>query len=102
MPCHVCAMGAGPASIRLIEQQAGAKVTDMNAGCCGMAGTFGMQRKNYELSERIGKELVAAIGASKARCVLTECSACRMQIEHLTQKEAKHPVKILAEAYGLL
>ena len=45
--------------------------------------------------------MVTAIGAATANYVMTECSACKMQIEHLTDKIVKHPIKVLAHAYGL-
>jgi len=60
-----------------------------------------MQAKNRGLSDQIGSQLAAALGATKTKYALTECSACKMQIEHLTDKVIKHPIKVLAEAYGL-
>jgi anaerobic glycerol-3-phosphate dehydrogenase C subunit len=102
MPCHLCALGAECISINLLNKLCGAAVTDINAGCCGLAGTFGMQAKNRELSDQIGSQLAAALGAAKTKYAITECSACKMQIEHLTDKIVKHPIKILAQAYGLV
>ena len=101
MPCHLCALGVEGASIRLLNKLCSTAVTDINAGCCGLAGTFGMQAKNRELSNQISTQMVAALGATKTKYALTECSACKMQIEHLTDKIVRHPIKILAEAYGL-
>ena len=75
-------------------------MTDLNAGCCGLAGTFGMQKKNYELSEQIAKSLKDVLDNTSAQSVLTECAACGMQIEHISGKRAVHPIKILAKAYG--
>ncbi len=49
LPCHLCAVGDETASIRLLQELCGVKVVDLKAGCCGLAGTFGMQKKNYEL-----------------------------------------------------
>jgi Fe-S oxidoreductase len=77
-------------------------VADLKAGCCGLAGTFGMQKKNYELSEQIAKSLKDALDKSTAKCVLTECAACAMQIEHISDKTTLHPIKVLAQAYGLI
>jgi len=98
-PCHLLAMGAGGASVKLLEKLCGLKVADINAGCCGLAGTFGMQKKNYELSSQIAARLKEALDKSPAKYVLTECAACKMQIEHISGKTAVHPIKILAEAY---
>ena len=100
-PCHLLAMGAGRASAELLEKLCGIKVTDINAGCCGLAGTFGMQKKNYELSSQIAESLKKALEQSPVKNVLTECAACKMQIEHISGKTAVHPVKIVAESYGL-
>ncbi|MHC5059677.1 MAG: anaerobic glycerol-3-phosphate dehydrogenase subunit C [Planctomycetota bacterium] len=99
-PCHVFALGQRGASIELLREICGVSVTDINAGCCGLAGTFGMQKKNYDLSVRIAKNMVEALNAVDTKFVMTECAACRMQIEELTDKIVIHPIKVLAKAYG--
>ena len=96
LPCHLCAIGNETASIRLLQELCGAKVTDIKAGCCGIAGTFGMQKKNYDLSSRIATRLKETLEKSPAGKVLTECAACKMQIEHLSGRVVSHPIKILA------
>jgi anaerobic glycerol-3-phosphate dehydrogenase C subunit len=101
-PCHLIALGSKPASIEVLKQLAGIDVKELDGGCCGIAGTFGMQTKNYDLSMRIGKNLAEKIENSGADTVLTECSTCRMQIEQMTGKKVIHPIKILARAFGLL
>ena len=100
LPCHLCAVGDETASIKLLQGLCGTKVTDLKAGCCGIAGTFGMQKKNYELSSQIAEGLKKALEQSSVKNVLTECSTCKMQIEHISNKTARHPIKILAEAYS--
>ena len=99
-PCHLFATGAYGASIELLQKLCNIPVADLNAGCCGLAGTFGMQKKNYELSEQISQSLKSAIDNTSAQFVLTECAACGMQIEHISGKRAIHPIKVLAKAYG--
>ncbi|MBW8002006.1 MAG: FAD-binding protein [Planctomycetes bacterium] len=99
-PCHLFAAGGGRASIELLDKLCGIKVFDLKAGCCGMAGTFGMLEKNYELSEKMAERLKGALKEVPAKCVLTECGACKMQIEHISDKQVMHPVKVLARAYG--
>jgi FAD/FMN-containing dehydrogenase/Fe-S oxidoreductase len=101
LPCHLCAVGNGTASIKLLQELFGVNVTDLKAGCCGLAGTFGMQKKNYELSSQIAKGLKEALEKSPTKNVLTECSACKMQIEHISDCMVRHPIKILAGSYGL-
>jgi len=101
MPCHLQVVNDGTASIRLLHDLCGVKVTDLKAGCCGLSGTFGMQKKNYELSSQIAAGLKNALEQSLIQTVLTECAACKMQIEHISDKIAIHPLKILAESYAL-
>jgi Fe-S oxidoreductase len=99
LPCHLCAVGDGTASIKLLQQLCGINVSDLKAGCCGLAGTFGMQKKNYELSSKIAAGLKEALDKTPTKYVLTECAACKMQIEHISDKIVRHPIKVIAEAY---
>lgn len=98
-PCHLYALGAGRASMELLKGLGPVRIVELDAGCCGLAGTFGMQTKNYELSGKIAAKLKQALTEHPASYVLTECSACKMQIEHLTGATVIHPIKVLAEAY---
>jgi len=100
LPCHLAAVGDRRASIELLEKLCGVEVIDLNAGCCGLAGTFGMQKKNYQLSSQIAAGLKDALEKSPTNNVLTECSACKMQIEHLSDCAVRHPVKVLSQAYS--
>ena len=97
LPCHLCAVGDETASIQLLQELCGVKVTDLKAGCCGLSGTFGMQSKNYELSSQIASSLKQALQQSRTQKVLTECAACKMQIEHISGYVVSHPIKIIAD-----
>jgi Fe-S oxidoreductase len=99
LPCHLCAVGDGTASIKLLHELCGLEVVDLKAGCCGLAGTFGMQQKNYELSSQIAAGLKEALKKSSTKYVLTECAACKMQIEHMSDCVVRHPIKVLVEIY---
>ncbi len=100
LPCHLSAVGDETASIRILNELCGIKVVDLKAGCCGLAGTFGMQNKNYELSSQISASLKEALEKSPTKNVLTECAACKMQIEHISDCIVRHPIKIIADNYG--
>jgi FAD/FMN-containing dehydrogenase/Fe-S oxidoreductase len=99
LPCHLSAVGDGQASVKLLRELCGLSITDLNAGCCGLAGTFGMQKKNYELSSQMATSLKDALEKSSIKNALTECSACKMQIEHISDCVVRHPIKVLAEVY---
>jgi anaerobic glycerol-3-phosphate dehydrogenase C subunit len=101
LPCHLLAIGGGRASVELLRGICKAEVVDLKAGCCGLAGTFGMQKKNYDLSSKISESLKNALESAQTKDVLTECAACKMQIEHISDKRVSHPIKILAKAYSI-
>jgi Fe-S oxidoreductase len=67
-----------------------------------MAGTFGLSRDHYRASLRVGLDLISAMRGGGIEAGATECSACRIQMEHGTTKPTVHPLKLLAKAYGLL
>ncbi len=103
-PCHLRALNPGTPTpllnlCRLIPELDTPKI---NAGCSGMAGTFGMEARNFELSLQIGQPFVAALTAVDAGVGITECSSCRLQMEQSVDKPTLHPLKLLAVAYGLL
>lgn len=93
-PCHLMALRQPSNTVSLFEQF-GLKVVDLNGGCCGLAGTAGMQAKNRSLSESIGGCLKNRIEQVNPDVVLTECAACAMQIEHLTGRKTLHPIQVL-------
>ncbi len=101
LPCHLCALGDDTVTLRLLQEHFKIDVTDLRAGCCGLSGTFGMQAKNYELSAQISESLRSALKASPTQDVITECAACKMQIEHIAPAVATHPIKLIARSYGL-
>ncbi|MCI0500071.1 MAG: FAD-binding protein [Planctomycetales bacterium] len=95
-PCHLKALRSGTASIDLLGSR-GLVIVDINGGCCGLAGTAGMQKKNRGLSDAIGRPLAQAIAGAGSDVIVTECAACGMQIKRLTQKPVMHPVKLLRQ-----
>jgi FAD/FMN-containing dehydrogenase/Fe-S oxidoreductase len=101
-PCHVRAIDSGQPGPDLMRLLPRLNVEVVDEGCTGMAGTWGLQKKNYRNSLRIGWPLISTLRKSTIRTATTECSACRMQIEHGSGLTTIHPVKLLAYAYGKL
>jgi FAD/FMN-containing dehydrogenase/Fe-S oxidoreductase len=98
-PCHLKAQQVGCPSLELLSEIPGLEVIDLNAGCCGMAGTFGMKTRNYDLSIATGRPLFDRVAEAAPDLLVSECSTCRMQLAHATGLEAVHPVTLLAESY---
>jgi len=101
-PCHVKALGAGPAGENLLRLVPGLRVERIEQGCSGMAGVFGLKRSNFRTSLRAGWGLVSAMRDPRLQVGATECSACKIQMEQGGPKPTIHPIKILALAYGLM
>jgi Fe-S oxidoreductase len=77
-------------------------VQRVEQGCCGMAGFWGLQQKNYRHSLHIGIPLFRALRRPEIDFGVSECNACCLQMAHGTRKQAIHPIRLLAAAYGLL
>jgi len=100
-PCHLRALQIGRPALDVLRLIPGLHIEEVDRGCCGMAGTFGMRAKNYQLSMQIGHDLFEALRDPRYDATVSDCSACRMQIRHGTGKPALHPVELLHAAYGL-
>jgi glycerol-3-phosphate dehydrogenase subunit C len=98
-PCHQKSQGIGRPWFHLLRQIPGVEIEDLNAGCCGMSGTYGFKEEKYPVSMKVGGELFSAIRTSTPQAVVTECATCQMQIEHGTGVRAMHPVDVLLAAY---
>ncbi len=97
--CHQKAL-AGTASTVAVLKAAGYEVREVDAGCCGMAGSFGFEAEHYDLSVKIAERRLApavrAAGADVAVCA--PGISCRQQVEHTTGRTPKHPAELLWEA----
>lgn len=96
--CHQKALWGTHDSLQLLKTIAAVSVTELNAGCCGMAGSFGYE--HYVVSMAIAeRRLYPAVHENPDAILATSGTSCREQVAHIG-KQAKHPVVILAEACG--
>ena len=74
-------------------------ISEIPSGCCGMAGSFGYEKEHYQLSEKIGNEiLLPFVKNMKKDETLVACGfSCRHQIEHFTGKKALHWVELFGK-----
>lgn len=100
--CHQKALVGTGHMLRLLEQIPNCEVVDLDAGCCGMAGSFGYEREHYEISRAVGerKLLLAVRVAENDTIVAASGFSCRHQIQHFTGKEAVHPAVLLDALVG--
>jgi FAD/FMN-containing dehydrogenase/Fe-S oxidoreductase len=95
--CHQKSMGLVGAARTLLSRIPGASVVDLDAGCCGMAGSFGYSRDHYEVSRVIGeRKLFPAVrGKAAGAVVVAAGTSCRHQIADFTGETALHPAVLL-------
>ena len=98
--CHQRSLAGTASSLNALRLAPGYQVELVNAGCCGMAGSFGYEKEHYELSMTIGGQ--ALFPAVKAKGPEWEVAvmgvSCRQQIEHGAGRPARHLAEVLAEA----
>ncbi len=102
LPCHLRALDPEHSGMRLLQLIPGLSVHAADAGCSGMAGTYGLRRKTYRTSLRVGWGLVSAMQGTTAQIGSTECTSCKLQMEQGVDKPTIHPMALLAYAYGRL
>jgi len=97
--CHQKSMGLLPATMKLLARVPGATVTDLDAGCCGMAGSFGYSRDHYDVSVTIAnRKLLPAVREMKPGDVLVAPgTSCRQQVKDLGGKIALHPAQLVRD-----
>ncbi|MCE7001343.1 FAD-binding protein [Kibdelosporangium philippinense] len=97
--CHQKAEVGTAASVELLGRIPGVTVKELDAGCCGMAGSFGFEAEHYEVSMKVGEDrLFPAIRAADPEVVLAATGvSCRQQIRHGTERRAWHPVELIAQ-----
>jgi len=102
LPCHLKALEVGSPGEDLLRLIPGLTLQRIERGCSGMAGAFGMKRQNYRTSLRAGWGLISELRSPTLQAGVTECSACKIQMEQGTSKPTIHPIKLLALAYRLM
>jgi FAD/FMN-containing dehydrogenase/Fe-S oxidoreductase len=98
--CHQKALAGTAATVELLRRVPGAEVVELDAGCCGMAGSFGFEAEHYELSMQIGEtRLFPALRDEDADTLVAATGvSCRQQIAHGVGRDARHPVQIVRAA----
>ncbi len=101
VPCQYRAHRLGRPGIDLLGMIPGLRVTESDADCCGIAGTYGYKKEKYNIAMAVGQPLFDFINSIGSPLVICDSETCRWQITHATGLPAIHPVELLAAAYGL-
>ena len=98
--CHQKALVGSQPAMEVLRSIPGCEPLEIQSGCCGMAGSFGFETEHYDISMKIGEQVLFPDIRSQMGeyVVVSEGVSCRQQIENGTGKKSKHLAEVLAEA----
>jgi Fe-S oxidoreductase len=99
LPCHLKAQNMGTKSADVLRLT-GARVETIER-CSAVDGTWGLKKEYFTLSMKLAEPLFKAIEMVGPDRIATDCPLAALQINQGTGRTAQHPVRILAEAYGI-
>jgi glycerol-3-phosphate dehydrogenase subunit C len=100
-PCQQQGHNIGKPALDLFALIPGLETVEMNAHCCGIAGTYGLKEEKRQISLDVGADLFGQIRDADPSIVACDSETCRWHIGQETRVTNLHPVEILHRAYGL-
>ncbi|MGN0214420.1 MAG: anaerobic glycerol-3-phosphate dehydrogenase subunit GlpC [Muribaculaceae bacterium] len=97
-PCHMEKLGWAIYSTSLLRMIPGVDFVMLESQCCGIGGTYGFKKENFNYSQQIGAPLFRQIEQEKVDIVATDCETCKWQIEMSTSARVENPISIIADA----
>jgi len=97
--CHQKAFDAMPAVEKVLAMVPGLKVSTVQTGCCGMAGSFGYEAEHHGISLKMAEmSLLPAVRKVPDALVVADGTSCRHQIADGAGREAWHVARVLDAA----
>ena len=81
----------------MLSKIRGLNIYNPGTHCCGMAGSWGLMAENFDLSHKIGSDMIRKFNDSDAESGITDCPTCAMQMEESGKKPVFHPVEVIAK-----
>jgi Fe-S oxidoreductase len=95
--CHQKAVGGMKPLRKVLKLVPGLDFDLLDTGCCGMAGTFGLEREHADLARRMAEqELLPRLAEATDATVIANGFSCRQQIRAQTRHRPLHLVQVLA------
>jgi Fe-S oxidoreductase len=96
---HATTSAAGFAgTLAALRRLSGAEITEIDSGCCGMAGSFGYEIGHFDISVALANRvLIPAATADPAATLVAPGFSCRSQLHGLAGLVAKAPLQLLAD-----
>jgi Fe-S oxidoreductase len=99
VPCHLRAQNIGTRSADVLRAIPGA-VVNVVERCSAVDGTWGFKTQYFDLSMKVAQPLFDAVRTAGAPTVATDCPLAALQIAQGTGVDPRHPIQVLAHAYG--
>ena len=97
--CQQKALVGPEDAVALLKRVFGESASQIDSGCCGMAGSFGHEVEHYDIARAIGEEMLfPAIRRRGLANIAASGFSCLMQMRHHTDADARHLVEYIAEA----
>jgi FAD/FMN-containing dehydrogenase/Fe-S oxidoreductase len=97
--CHQKALVGSSDAVSLLKLVFGDGASEIDSGCCGMAGSFGHEVEHYDVAKAIGEDrLLPAVRDRGNAAIAVSGFSCKQQIEHHTSAQTRHVVEYVAEA----
>lgn len=97
--CHQKAVGAMKAMRRVLKLIPEHQFEMIEAGCCGMAGTFGIEAEHSKMASAMAEQaLLPALRANPQARVVANGFSCRHQMRVHGDTRARHLALLLREA----
>jgi Fe-S oxidoreductase len=98
--CHQKAFGAMKSVKKVLGWIPEFEFDIVDASCCGMSGSFGLEAEHYEASRQMGELalLPAVRAAAPDALIVADGFSCRHQIKDGSGREAMHVAVLLARA----
>jgi len=95
--CHQKSLEDVTSTLNVLKKLPGSVVSEINSGCCGMAGSFGYETEHFDVSNKIAESrLFPAIRSANDNVLIAANGfSCRQQIIQGTNRSARHPLEIL-------
>jgi Fe-S oxidoreductase len=99
VPCHLRAQNIGTRSADVLRAIPGTTVNVVER-CSAVDGTWGFKTQYFDLSMKVAQPLFDAVRTGGAPTIATDCPLAALQIAQGTGLEPRHPIQVLAHAYG--
>ena len=102
--CHGRAIGT-PTADRALLSKVGFAPTMLDAGCCGLAGSFGYRAEHEPISRKIGEEqwlpkVRDAVAKTDGRPVVIDGFSCVMQLDQLSDLDSTALISVVRQSLG--